>query len=96
MQRFGTSTVPTHVTGLSILQANWGAAIDQILTLREGEHPDCTRARLAWLEDGDVEKALSLMPRRSVAERCIWEHWRKSPITDKLGALSTVRWNVPW
>jgi tRNA pseudouridine13 synthase len=93
MQRFGTSTVPTHVTGLQILQSKWGEALDSILSLREGEHPDCVRARLAWLEDGDVEKALQIMPRRCVAERGIWEFWQKGGRKeDKLSALATVSW----
>lgn len=48
------------------------------------------RARLAWLEDEDIESALQLMPRRCVAERSIWEHWRRSDRKDKLGALGTV------
>ena len=91
MQRFGTSTVPTHITGLFILQSKWSEAVDSILSLREGEHPECVRARLAWLEDEDLEGALQLMPRRCVAERSIWEHWRRSDRKDKLGALGTVR-----
>lgn len=91
MQRFGTSTVPTHITGLLLLQQKWGEAIDTILSLREGEHPDCVRARLAWLEDQDVSKALEIMPRRSVAERAIWTHWQKGNRTqDKVGALGSV------
>lgn len=91
MQRFGTSTVPTHVTGLLLLQQKWGQAIDSILSLRDGEHPDCTRARLAWLEDGDYRRALELMPRRSVTERAIWEYWKKgNRLEDKLGALASV------
>lgn len=92
MQRFGTSTVPTHVTGLLLLKGKWSEAVDSLLSLREGEHPDCMRARLAWLEDGDYVKALELMPRRSVAERCIWDHWKKGNSTsDALGALTQVR-----
>jgi hypothetical protein len=90
MQRFGTSTVPTHVTGLFILQSKWGEAVDSILSLREGEHPDCVRGRLAWLEDEDIDKALDLMPRRCVAERSIWQHWKKAGPKDKLGALGSV------
>ena len=91
MQRFGTSTVPTHVTGLHILRGDWGLALESIMSLREGEHPDCVRARLHWLEDHDYEKALELMPRRSVAERCIWEFYKKGGrLNDNLGALSSV------
>ncbi|GMK54184.1 hypothetical protein CspeluHIS016_0107700 [Cutaneotrichosporon spelunceum] len=95
MQRFGTSTVPTHVIGLLLLQQKWGEAVDCILSLREGEHHDCTRARLVWLEDGDYKKALEIMPRRSVAERAIWEHWRKGNLVkDKLGALTAIPRNL--
>lgn len=90
MQRFGTSTVPTHLTGLHILKREWSQAIDSILGLREHEHPDVVRGRLAWLDDGDVIEALRLMPRRCVTERAIWEHWKRAGPTDKLGALSNV------
>lgn len=91
MQRFGTSTIPTHVIGLYILRGEWKKAIDALLSLREGEHPDCQHARLAWLEDGDVDKALQLMPRRCVAERSIWEFWRRgNRQEDMLGALGNV------
>ncbi|KAK8844588.1 hypothetical protein IAR55_006435 [Kwoniella newhampshirensis] len=95
MQRFGTSSMPTHITGLMILRSKWSQAVDSLLGLREGEHPDCTVARLAWLEDGDYMKALELMPRRGVAERCIWEHWKKMGRTeDKLGALACIPRNL--
>ncbi len=91
MQRFGTSTVPTHVTGLLLLQSQWSAAVDSLLELREGEHPDCVRARLAWLEDKDFNKALEYMPRRCVAERSIWESWKRGrAIEDRIGALANV------
>lgn len=97
MQRFGTSTVPTHITGLQILRSQWGKAIDSLLSLREGEHPDCMRARLAWLDDQDFEKALELMPRRSVAERSIWEFWKRGgQQTDKIGALASVSELLYW
>ncbi|WVF66366.1 hypothetical protein IAT40_001106 [Kwoniella sp. CBS 6097] len=95
MQRFGTSSMPTHVTGLFILQSEWTEAVDSILSLREGEHPDCTRARLAWLEDGDFKKAYELMPRRGVAERSIWEFWGRGNRTeDKVNALMTIPRNL--
>lgn len=91
MQRFGTSTVPTHVTGLYILQKKWTEAVDSILSLRDSEHPDCVRGRLAWLEDQDLDKALQVMPRRCVAERSIWEFWKRGGRKeDKVGALGCV------
>ncbi|WRT63389.1 uncharacterized protein IL334_000294 [Kwoniella shivajii] len=95
MQRFGTSSWPTHLTGLLILQSKWSEAIDSILSLREGEHPDSISARLAWLEDGDYNKAWQSMPRRGVAERSIWDFWRKgNSMADKMGALSSIPRNL--
>ena len=83
--------MPTHVTGLHLLKGEWTEAVDSLLSLREGEHPDCTSARLAWLEDGDFGKALEIMPRRCVVERSIWEYWRRGNlVTDRLGAMSSV------
>jgi tRNA pseudouridine13 synthase len=91
MQRFGTSSVATHTIGLALLQSRWQDAIDLILSLRKGEHPDCTNARLVWQNEKDAKKALELMPRRSVAERCIWEFYASGKdLTDRVGALATV------
>ncbi|WVQ75081.1 hypothetical protein IAR50_004690 [Cryptococcus sp. DSM 104548] len=95
MQRFGTSSVPTHITGLFILKGEWSSAIESLLSLREGEHPDCVEARLLWLEDGDYVKALEKMPRRAVAERSIWEFWKKgNRMEDKTGALGSIPRNL--
>jgi tRNA pseudouridine13 synthase len=92
MQRFGTASVPTHSIGLAILKSEWQRAIDLILCVRPGEHPEVTAAREAWLEEGDLDKALELMPRRVVAERCILESYQKQggETRNAMGALSTV------
>lgn len=92
MQRFGTASVPTHSIGLAILQSDWHKAISMILQKRHGEHPDVGAARDAWLVNGDLDKALELMPRRVVAERCILESYKKQggDTRNAMGALSTV------
>ena len=92
MQRFGTATVPTRSIGLALLQSDWHKAIELLLQHRPGEHPDVVAARDAWLEEGDLDKALSLMPRRVVAERCILESFKKmgGDTRNAMGALSTV------
>jgi tRNA pseudouridine13 synthase len=92
MQRFGTASIPTHAIGLAILKQEWQRAIDLIMQTRYGEHPDVEAARKAWLVDGDIDKALSLMPRRVVAERCILESYKKQKgdTRNAMGALSTV------
>jgi len=102
MQRFGTASVPTHAIGLALLKGDWHRAVSLILQTRYGEHPEVEAARNAWLEEKNLEKALSLMPRRVVAERCILESYKKQngDTRNAMGALSTVsifrlvRWGI--
>lgn len=93
MQRFGSASIPTHTIGLAFLRQNWQEAIDLLLQYRPGEHPDVVAARRAWLEEKDLDKALQLLPRRVVAERCILESFKKmkGDTRNAFGALSTVR-----
>ena len=92
MQRFGTASVPTHSIGLALLKSEWQKAVDMILQKRHGEHPEVEAARDAWLVEGDLEKALSLFPRRVIAERCILESFKKQKgdTRNVMGALSTA------
>ncbi|KAI9466883.1 tRNA pseudouridine synthase D [Lactarius psammicola] len=92
MQRFGTAAIPTHSIGLALLQSDWHLAVSLILRPRPGEHPDVLAARRAWLDDGDLDRALALLPRRVVAERCILESYKKQhgETRNALGALSTA------
>lgn len=92
MQRFGTSSIPTHSIGLALLKSEWHKAVHLILRPRPGEYPEAAHARRAWLEDRDLDTALALMPRRVVAERCILESYQKQKGDDRnaLGAISTV------
>ena len=92
MQRFGTAAIPTHVIGLALLKSDWQEAVSLILRPRPGEHPEAEAGRRAWLEDGDLDKALRLLPRRVVAERCILESFKKQGGDSRncFGALSTV------
>ncbi|THV08431.1 tRNA pseudouridine synthase D [Dendrothele bispora CBS 962.96] len=96
MQRFGTASVPTHAIGLALLQSEWHKAVSLILQTRYGEHPEVEAARKAWLVDRDIDKALSLMPRRVVAERCILESYKKQKgdTRNAMGALSTIPRNL--
>jgi hypothetical protein len=107
MQRFGTAAIPTHSIGLALLKSDWHLAVSLILRPRPGEHPDVLAARRAWLDDGDLDRALELLPRRVVAERCILESYKKQhgETRNALGALSTVRvvtltvawaWRLSW
>ncbi|KAF9451677.1 tRNA pseudouridine synthase D [Macrolepiota fuliginosa MF-IS2] len=96
MQRFGTASVPTHSIGLALLLSQWQKAVDMILSKRHGEHPEVVAAREAWLEHGDLDRALELMPRRVVAERCILESYKKQKgeTRNAMGAFSTIPKNL--
>ncbi|KAJ7590955.1 pseudouridine synthase [Mycena floridula] len=96
MQRFGTASIPTHSIGLALLKSEWQRAIDMILQTRYGEHPEVEAARNAWLVDGDLDRALALMPRRVVAERCILESYKKQggDTRNAMGAFSTIPRNL--
>ncbi|ESK96111.1 pseudouridine synthase [Moniliophthora roreri MCA 2997] len=96
MQRFGTASVPTHAIGLALLKSEWHKAVSLILQTRYGEHPEVEAARNAWLKEKDLDKALRLMPRRVVAERCILESYRKQKgdTRNAMGALSTIPRNL--
>ncbi|THG97146.1 hypothetical protein EW026_g4807 [Hermanssonia centrifuga] len=96
MQRFGTASIPTHTIGLALLKSEWQKAVSFILRVRPGEHPDVVDARNAWLIDGDLDKALELMPRRVVAERCLLESFKKQggDTRNAMGALSTIPRNL--
>ncbi|KAJ8086756.1 multisubstrate pseudouridine synthase 7 [Marasmius tenuissimus] len=96
MQRFGTASVPTHAIGLALLKGDWHRAVSLILQTRYGEHPEVEAARNAWLVEKNLDKALSLMPRRVVAERCILESYKKQngDTRNAMGALSTIPRNL--
>jgi len=91
MQRFGTASVPTHAVGLALLRSDWKRAVDLILQPRPGEDPAVEAARRAWCDDRDLNRAISLMPRRAVAERALLEAFQlMGSDRNLLGALSKV------
>lgn len=97
MQRFGTSSIPTHSVGLALLKSDWKRAISLILRPRPGENEEAEAGRRAWLEDRNLAKALQLMPRRMVAERSLLEAFKKNfnSDADMQGALHSVRSSFP-
>ena len=72
LQRFGTGATPTHTLGAALLRGQWREAVRLLLTPRAdcGKADQVEAARL-YLEEGDVEGALALMPRYLVAEPAV-------------------------
>ncbi|KAG6977163.1 hypothetical protein JG688_00000637 [Phytophthora aleatoria] len=70
-QRVGlpTKTVRAHHIGEKIIAGKWEEALRLILTVQEGDSDDVTKAKQHYLESGDAEGALKLMPHGMSVER---------------------------
>ncbi|QPG73174.1 hypothetical protein FOA43_000480 [Brettanomyces nanus] len=68
MQRFGTFSVSTHEVGKEILNGNWKAAGELILSEQEIVVPSSRDARHIWKQTRDANMALKKMPRKCSAE----------------------------
>ncbi|XP_009587531.1 multisubstrate pseudouridine synthase 7 [Nicotiana tabacum] len=79
LQRFGSSSVPTHLIGAALLRGEWKAAVSLILDPREGEKNAISTVREYYKESGDIDGTLRQLPRHLVAERAILQCLKKSP-----------------
>ncbi|KQK05495.1 pseudouridylate synthase 7 homolog [Brachypodium distachyon] len=79
LQRFGSSSVPTHLVGSALLRGEWKTAVKLILDPREGERDDIKKVREHYKEHGDIDMALRNFPRHLVAEKAILQCLRKCP-----------------
>lgn len=79
LQRFGSSSVPTHHIGAALLRGEWKTAVNLILDPREGERDAIKKIREYYKESGDIEGTLRQLPRHLVAERAILHCFQKSP-----------------
>ncbi|KAL1561888.1 tRNA pseudouridine(13) synthase [Salvia divinorum] len=68
LQRFGSSSIATHLIGAALLRGEWKAAKDATRQIRE-----------YYKESGDIEGTLRQLPRYLVAERAILQCFQKSP-----------------
>ncbi|GFR57424.1 pseudouridylate synthase 7 (putative), partial [Elysia marginata] len=62
MQRFGTTSVPTHKIGSALLHGDWKKAVDLILMPRD-EFPNKAKFQKIWQETGNAKKTLQEVPR---------------------------------
>ncbi|CAN4111257.1 unnamed protein product [Withania somnifera] len=79
LQRFGSSSVPTHLIGAALLRGEWKAAVSLILDPREGEKNAISTVREYYKESGDVDGTLRQLPRYLVAEKAILQCLKRSP-----------------
>ncbi|KAL8470630.1 hypothetical protein ACS0TY_033256 [Phlomoides rotata] len=79
LQRFGSSSVPTHFIGAALLRGEWKAAVSMILDPREGEKDVTKNIREYYKESSDIEGTLRRLPRYLVAERAILNCFQRNP-----------------
>ncbi|KAJ9081501.1 multisubstrate pseudouridine synthase 7, variant 2 [Entomophthora muscae] len=79
MQRFGTSSVPTHFIGLELLKSNWENAVSLILDPRDGDDKEIHEARCLWRDTRDPKACLEKFPSFLVAERAVLGSLCKDP-----------------
>ncbi|CAI5740293.1 unnamed protein product [Hyaloperonospora brassicae] len=70
-QRVGlpTTTVRAHHIGEKMIASKWEEAFRLILTVRHAESEDAANAKQLYLESGDIDAALKLMPLGMSVER---------------------------
>ena len=90
LQRFGTSSVPTHHVGRELLQENWSAAVDLILNPRKGDPSLVASARTHFQETRNVEKALHEFPSFLIAECAVLNGLQEFGNKDFRGALNRI------
>jgi tRNA pseudouridine13 synthase len=74
LQRFGTTAVPTHIVGRSLLLSEYEQAVDLILKERStGSRDGAYAARRYWSDTKDAAGTLERMPQRATVERAILE-----------------------
>ncbi|XP_042059815.1 multisubstrate pseudouridine synthase 7-like [Salvia splendens] len=79
LQRFGSSSIATHLIGAALLRGEWKAAVSMVLEPREGEKDATRQIREYYKESGDIEGTLRQLPRYLVAERAILQCFQKCP-----------------
>lgn len=71
MQRFGSFSISTHQIGIKLLQEDWKATVELILSEQETVPPDSVESRKIWAETKNPSLALKKMPFRYSAEHNI-------------------------
>jgi len=94
LQRFGTSSIPTHAIGRALLRGEWEQAIKCIMTTSSNTRPEIEAATAEFLAGGSLHKALSILPRNLVAERSILSTLAKEGRGATVSALLSIPRNL--
>lgn len=70
MQRFGTSSMPSHRVGLPLMRNDFATAVELIMSSRGDDAVEMAEAKQLYAK-GEIRDAFNLMPRWASAERSI-------------------------
>ncbi|KAG5519841.1 hypothetical protein PMAC_000116 [Pneumocystis sp. 'macacae'] len=71
MQRFGTSTIATHVVGILLLKSDWKGAVELLLKEASERIQVSSESKSIWSNIENVKKALKKTPQKCVSEYSI-------------------------
>ncbi|XP_048239142.1 pseudouridylate synthase 7 homolog [Haliotis rufescens] len=94
MQRFGTTSIPTHHVGRALLHAQWMEAVDLILKPRESGDDSMRKCREAWGKSRDASAALRYVPSHHSIERTLLETLMRQGETNYANALQALPRNT--
>ncbi|XP_064605575.1 pseudouridylate synthase 7 homolog [Liolophura sinensis] len=94
MQRFGTTSVPTHHIGRALMCSRWQEAVEMILKPRNEDDAEMAECRRVWWETLDAKKALSLVCKHKCIEQSLLRGLVKMGPNNYAGALSMIPRNT--
>ncbi|KAL9969761.1 hypothetical protein ACROYT_G022017 [Oculina patagonica] len=94
LQRFGTTSVPTHKIGRALLLSNWSEAIALLLNPRDGEPDELTAARQHWKDTNDAKETLKRMPKRKCIESDLLQGLLRHGPSGLVNALQSISRNT--
>ncbi|XP_067682997.1 pseudouridylate synthase 7 homolog [Haliotis asinina] len=94
MQRFGTTSIPTHHVGRALLHSQWMEAVDLILKPRKSGDDSMKKCREEWGKSRDPSAALKYVPSHHNIERTLLETLMKQGETNYANALQALPRNT--
>ena len=73
MQRFGTTSVPTHEIGKLIIKREWLTIIKKLIEPAQNENEQTHKAKIAFQQSHDPRDALDLLPASSHVELALFK-----------------------
>lgn len=95
LQRFGTTSVPTHVVGIALLKSQWQEVINLLLKPREADIDiNLSKALKEYAKSGDAESALKCLKYKSSIEGILLQGLKRFGKTQLLQAITTIPRNM--